>query len=1100
MIRCGQKAVCHSLIGQQDLERVASSFYVSYLPDSLNAKGLWNACVSYGRLVDAYITNKRSIGVLHPKKATPAVTPPVVPVCTTFLKDQDLITIEDASIVILRKVKDVESMGNMYAICKNASFLDLSIYHVGAKSPYPSFKVDKRMIWVEISGMPLCAWGSNTFKKVASLFGKFMFFEAEDSIAMSADVNKVVKDAEVANSMENDSIDNLNDLNENHKNLGHDFKDMENLENAFPIQPDTIMNKENFSQHKIQKDEEVCNVNKPNNIDTSDVNKPPGFEHFKHSPSHSSKCSTSFARNHKKDIKGFSLIHELNKIIEVGNALGYDTRVTLEEVKIAVWDCGNNKPSVLMVSNPIHIKDFRPISLTGIHHKSIAKILANRISKVIDKIVSQEQFTFIAGLKILDGPIILSEVIDSFKKIKKNILIFKVDFEKAFDLVSWKYLDFVLLSLSFVSKWRSWQSACPYSSRDSILINGSPTFEFSIKRGLRQGDPLSPFLLIIVMEGLHCVMSNVVSSSLIRGIKIGSSDITLSYIFYADDVIITIDWNSGDLDNIISVLHVFYLASGCASGIFPFTYLGLSIGRLTLIKAILGSLGIYILSIFEAPETIFKYLERYRAKFFGGGSQDSRKLAWIKWSNVLSSFDIGGLNIGSLKAFNLAFLQKWRWRLFSSPSSLWVKVIKSLHGYECGFDIEGCKFNGRYGMRNKAYLRELLLEISLVDIIVEEDLCVWDMAIDGDLEIDSYLVRLSSSYIYFVWSLDVLVHFMAGVDLFGSSLKTLRSENWWLSLRGVMSSPNHLTSDIEDVFSSNFPDYTPTSPDYFPGSPGNTSFDSSNNLSCLVPIASATLSLFYDDPYMKVMYAYDAIIPSLAPITPPDVLTQSPVLPPSFSVYTPTPPQIFKIGKSSIKMHLKHHDKQIKDILNYLEELSFHLIEKMEERPVNALETQAANMANTENANRNTGLKETPVVKRGNYKEFISCKPFYFNGTEGAVGLIRWFERTESVFSRSNCAEENKVTFTTCTLTDDALSWWNAYAQPIGIEQSNKITWTALKRLLTNKYCPRTEVKKMEDEFYNLIVKGNDLKTYVRRFQELAILCPNMVPNTEKLM
>ncbi|GJX71437.1 reverse transcriptase domain-containing protein [Tanacetum coccineum] len=104
------------------------------------------------------------------------------------------------------------------------------------------------------------------------------------------------------------------------------------------------------------------------------------------------------------------------------------------------------------------------------------------------------------------------------------------------------------------------------------------------------------------------------------------------------------------------------------------------------------------------------------------------------------------------------------------------------------------------------------------------------------------------------------------------------------------------------------------------------------------------------------------------------------------------------------------------------------------------------------------------------------------------------------IFSRSNCAEENKVTFATGTLINDALSWWNAYAQPIGIEQANKITWTELKRLLTNKYCPQTDVMKMEDEFYNLTVKGNDLKTYVRRFQELAVLCPNMVPNTEKLM
>ncbi|GKC20307.1 reverse transcriptase domain-containing protein [Tanacetum coccineum] len=153
-----------------------------------------------------------------------------------------------------------------------------------------------------------------------------------------------------------------------------------------------------------------------------------------------------------------------------------------------------------------------------------------------------------------------------------------------------------------------------------------------------------------------------------------------------------------------------------------------------------------------------------------------------------------------------------------------------------------------------------------------------------------------------------------------------------------------------------------------------------------------------------------------------------------------------------------------------------------------SLEAQAATMANT---NRN-------VIS--NYKGFMSCQPSYFNNTEGAVSLICWFERTESVFSRSKCVEEDRVTFSTGTLTNDALSWWNAYAKPIGIEQANRITWTELKRLLTNKYYPRIEVKKMEDEFYNLAVKGNDHKTYVRRFQELAVLCPNMVPNTKKLM
>nr|GEY15896.1 reverse transcriptase domain-containing protein [Tanacetum cinerariifolium] len=91
------------------------------------------------------------------------------------------------------------------------------------------------------------------------------------------------------------------------------------------------------------------------------------------------------------------------------------------------------------------------------------------------------------------------------------------------------------------------------------------------------------------------------------------------------------------------------------------------------------------------------------------------------------------------------------------------------------------------------------------------------------------------------------------------------------------------------------------------------------------------------------------------------------------------------------------------------------------------LEAQAATMASTDNLNRNTKLRENHVEKSRNYKEFISCQPFYFNGTERAVGLFRWFERTELVFSHSNCAEEDKMTFATGTMTDDALSWWNAY-------------------------------------------------------------------------
>nr|GEX80689.1 reverse transcriptase domain-containing protein [Tanacetum cinerariifolium] len=105
-----------------------------------------------------------------------------------------------------------------------------------------------------------------------------------------------------------------------------------------------------------------------------------------------------------------------------------------------------------------------------------------------------------------------------------------------------------------------------------------------------------------------------------------------------------------------------------------------------------------------------------------------------------------------------------------------------------------------------------------------------------------------------------------------------------------------------------------------------------------------------------------------------------------------------------------------------------------------ALEAQAANVANADNTNRNTEPREDHIARKCSYKEFMSCQPFNFKGTEGAVGLICWFERTESVFYFSNCIEDCKVKFATGTLTEEALSCWNSFAEPIGIEEAYKIT------------------------------------------------------------
>ncbi|GJW76370.1 hypothetical protein Tco_0138052 [Tanacetum coccineum] len=199
-----------------------------------------------------------------------------------------------------------------------------------------------------------------------------------------------------------------------------------------------------------------------------------------------------------------------------------------------------------------------------------------------------------------------------------------------------------------------------------------------------------------------------------------------------------------------------------------------------------------------------------------------------------------------------------------------------------------------------------------------------------------------------------------------------------------MSSPNHSTSDLEDAFSSmNILNYTSVSSDYFPASAGSSSFNSSENSkdNMIPPVFSS----FYNNPCLKdvqAFYAKELPISSPDPITSPAILTPSPVLPPSL-LFDPRyffvpeellPPKKMPPKRTSTSATPATTQDAIRQLIAGI---------------TAALEAQAAAMANLDNPNRNTELTGTPVAKTGNYKEFVSCQPFYFNGTKGAVGLIR---------------------------------------------------------------------------------------------------------------
>ena len=120
------------------------------------------------------------------------------------------------------------------------------------------------------------------------------------------------------------------------------------------------------------------------------------------------------------------------------------------------------------------LKDFRPISLTGSIYKLIAKVLANRLKKVMNKLVNSAQNAFVEGRQILDASLIANEVIDSMLKKKEKGVLYKLDIEKAYDKINWNFLTTVLGKMGFKEKWLGWIKWCISAASFSVMLNGSP--------------------------------------------------------------------------------------------------------------------------------------------------------------------------------------------------------------------------------------------------------------------------------------------------------------------------------------------------------------------------------------------------------------------------------------------------------------------------------------------------------------------------------------------------------------------------------------------------------------------------------------------------
>ncbi|KAE8655416.1 hypothetical protein F3Y22_tig00117027pilonHSYRG00012 [Hibiscus syriacus] len=379
-----------------------------------------------------------------------------------------------------------------------------------------------------------------------------------------------------------------------------------------------------------------------------------------------------------------------------------------------ISDFSFNKSFITLIPKKlqaVYPEDFRPISLVGSIYKIVARVLAKRMAACINEVIGENQFAFLA------------------------------DFSKAYDTVDWDFMNFILKKMGFGKRWRKWIHLCISTPKIDVLVNGCPSQYFSIKRGLRQGCPLSPFLFNVVGEALSGLLKKAVALDVCRGVHIGRSNVVVSHIQFADDLILFSEANEDKILNLFRVMRIFEVVAGlklnlqktklfginvvderikgwaislrCDSARLPTLYLGLPLGyrknhkmmwqpivekvrsrlqswkgnllsfggRITLIKSVLVNLPVYYMSLFSMPKSIADMINKCISSFLWNVKAD-RGIHWIKWDMVCGPKSHGGLGFFDVKVRNRALLNKWIWRFSEDTESLWKKIIVAKYNYD----------------------------------------------------------------------------------------------------------------------------------------------------------------------------------------------------------------------------------------------------------------------------------------------------------------------------------------------------------------------------------------------------------------------------------
>lgn len=392
------------------------------------------------------------------------------------------------------------------------------------------------------------------------------------------------------------------------------------------------------------------------------------------------------------------------------------------------------------VDCPEKITQFRPISLCNVVYKVIPKIIVSRLKPLLPSLISPNQSSFVPGRQIADNIAIVQEMIHSFKNKKGHVgnVVWKIDLEKAYDKMNWEFLRETLSEIGFDSSFINLIMSCVNSASFQVLWNGEVTEEFKSSRGLRQGDPLSPYLFVIGMEKLAHIIQSRVADNRWKAVKASRQGPPISHLFFADDLVLFSSSTNAQIQLVRQCLEEFARWSGqtinlSKSKIFvsknisgrrareisrmaeiPITtdlgrYLGVPLihgrvtkktywplverfqaklanwkinqlslaGRCILVKSAAAPIALHTMQSAKLPSGVCDKLDSLSRQFVWGSTSDKRRIHLVSWENVCVPKGVGGLGFRSMKNWNSISLAKLAWRFLTEPGSLWVQLIKA---------------------------------------------------------------------------------------------------------------------------------------------------------------------------------------------------------------------------------------------------------------------------------------------------------------------------------------------------------------------------------------------------------------------------------------